>query len=124
MQTNHCDICGVPTHFAPEQEAEFEMKEVPLEVPDEENPGQMKTVMVEQRFPVMTTRKQQNPFTGVIEDKPVQKTKDLQERAYYLQLTLGGEYCIRDVCRSCLEKEILPLARPLWDKLASLVAKD
>lgn len=124
MITNNCDICGKETFFAPKQEAVMETVQVPISVPDPDKPGQTKTVEIPQERPKMTTRKVQDNITGAIKEVPTAEMKDLQERAYYFQLTMGGEYCIRDFCRECLMNEIMPLARPLWDKLASISEKE
>lgn len=122
MQKQHCDICGVETFINPDKEYQYEMVKVKAYVPDDK--GGVKEVELEEQRPVMSTVQKQNPFSGLVEEKQVHKFKDLQERSYYLQLTMGGEFVIRDVCRTCLDKEIMPLARPLWDKLASLTEKD
>lgn len=122
MQRNHCDICGVETFINPRVEMQWE--EVELEVDADDGKGGTTKVKMPHRVPKMGVRKAQNPFTGEVEDKPVQISKDMDERAYYLQLTCGGEVVSRDVCKACLDKEVLPLLKPLWDKLASMTAKD
>lgn len=123
MMKNNCDICGVETFINPAREYEFKREKRVIKF-TEEGSGEEKEMEVEHQEPVMSTVQRMNPFSGIIEEKPVHKSKDLQERSYYLQLTLGGEYVIRDVCRKCLDEHIMPLARPLWDKLASLIQKD
>lgn len=120
MQKNHCDICGVETFINPRTEALYEEKEVEVVV-NEKTQEKMKVM---QKVPVMTTMQRQNHRTGEMQSIQVQKIKDLDKRAYLIQLTVGSEYVHRDFCIDCLNKEIRPLFEPLWDKLANTKEQD
>jgi len=120
VQKNHCDICGVETFINPRSEPQYEEKEVEVVV-NEKTGEKMKVV---QKVPVMTTMMRQNHRTGEVQEISVQKVRDLDERAYLIQLTVGSEYVHRDFCKKCLDEEIRPLFAPLWDKLAAVTEKD
>jgi len=138
-----CDICGKSTHINPPVEYQFTEEKVMVptgkevekefEVPDPKDPRKkikqmMKTievVNVEQvvRKPKMAVMKRQNHQSGEIEDIPIQEIKDLEPRAFIVRLTLGQEQVQRDFCRDCLEKEIVPHVKHVWDMLAKIGSK-
>lgn len=122
MQRNHCDICGVETLINPRIEMLWD--ETELKIMAEDGMGGEKEVVIPNKVPRMGVRKAQNPFTGEVEDKPIQMSRDLDPRAFFLQLTVGGETVARDCCRECLNREVLPLLKPLWDKLASMTSQE
>ena len=120
MLRNHCDICGVETFINPRTEPVFEEREVEVVI-NEKTKETMKKV---QKFPVTTTMQRQDHRTGEIREVQVQKVRDLDERSYLIQLTVGSEYVHRDFCKKCLDQHVRPFFGPLWDVLAKTVSKE
>jgi hypothetical protein len=120
MVTWTCDICGKPTHVNPPVEPQWEERQVPVEMPDPNDPTKVTIVHVPQRLPKMAKMKQQNAFTGEIEDVDVQETKDLAPRTWIVSLSVGQDQIQKDFCKECLTEHVLPAAQALWDKLAAI----
>lgn len=129
--TWHCDICGKPTYVNPPVEQVTEIRDMTYEVPevdpetgevqvDAQGLPKKKPVTIKQQVPKMTKIKRQHPFTGDVEDIEVPEMKDLAERAYIVQLTVGPEQVQKDFCKECMTKHVLPEAKALWDKLAAI----
>jgi hypothetical protein len=120
----HCDICGKETSVNPPTETVMEDREVEYEVPDidpndvEGTRNRTKKMSITQKLPKIAKMKRQNPFTGTIENIDVPMMRDLKDRAYILQLSIGHEAVQRDFCHDCLKAEIMPIVQPLWDRLA------
>jgi hypothetical protein len=92
-----CDICGKETSINP----------------------QVKPVMID-GVQAKGKRKYQNPQTNEVETIEVPLYEDLEPRTYIIKVNVGQENVTRDVCKECLEKEMLPLIKPLWDKLENM----
>ena len=110
MVTWKCDLCGKETLINPPTELLFEMDEK----------GKSKLNMTGSQIPVMSKMKRQNPQTGLMMDIPIQAVKDLTPRAYITQIRIGNDKISKDFCKDCLDKEILPLLKPAWDKLEGI----
>ena len=139
-----CDICAKDTHVHPPVEHVFEEKEVEqpevytedteVELPAADPHDATKTIKVKkvisvpktrmkkviQRTPKMGVMKRQNAQTGIVEDIAIQETKDLQPRAYIVRLHIGQEHVQRDFCLECLNSQILPKLKEVWDQLAAI----
>lgn len=122
-----CDCCGKATKLNPPVEYVFKKGEKKIEVPEVDKDGKQTGKMVEHVIEVpeyeQTIRRSQDPLSGKVVDQEVPTVKDLEERAFLVNLSVGGEYVHRDFCRECLDKEILPVLKPLFDKLASFDPK-
>ena len=117
----HCDICGKVTTMLPQTEKVFEEVGIEVNIPDKD--GKVVSKTVKRKVPKMTVQKQQDPYTGKIINKPVQMIKDLSPRTYIINFSVGQENITKDVCKECLDKHLIQVIQPLWDKLASLDSK-
>lgn len=127
-----CDICDKETQVNPKMEPQFEEKEVSVDVPqyvdDPNKPGSLIMKMVKQtqkfKVPKMKKMTRKNPITGAQEEIDVQEIVDLEARAHIVTMQIGmTESLKRDFCEDCLKKEILPILKPIWDKLESIESK-
>lgn len=105
MITFHCDSCGLETFFNPPTEQVTKEEVHEYNVPDPDNPGQMKKEKRTVKVPEMTFMRMQDPNgSGAMIDQPIPKMKDLKPRAWRVQLRVGQESIDRDFCKKCLDK--------------------
>ena len=121
--TYKCDICGKDTDINPVSKPVFVKRKMKITTDGYKAVKDGEKFDAEIDVPKMSITKRQNIKTGVVEDVPIQETEDSTDRAFIVQLNVGQEMVSRDFCKGCLENSILPLLKPLWDKLAETRSK-